>query len=84
MRWLNGIINSMDMSLRKLQKIMKAGKPDRFSELDMTEQQNNTTKSLVLLQAQKNQQGIKSLDLSSRVHIFFRKTGNIAHIIKKY
>ena len=50
MRWLDGIINSMDMSLSKLWKIMK-DREDRqgLKELDMTKQLNNTTKSLVLL-----------------------------------
>jgi len=46
MRWLDGITNSMDMSLSKLQEIVKAGKPDVMQfmgrkESDTTEQLNN-------------------------------------------
>ena len=47
MRWLDDIINSMDMSLSKLQKMVKdreawrAVKPWGRKESDMTEQPNN-------------------------------------------
>ena len=47
MRWLDGIINSMDMSLSKLQEIVKASlslaccSPWGWEELDRTEQMNN-------------------------------------------
>ena len=49
MKWLNGIIDSMDMSLNKLWEIVKDRKAwcaadqgsQRHKELDMTEQLNN-------------------------------------------
>ena len=47
MRWLDGITDSMDMSLSKLQKMVKdreawrAVKPWGRKESDMTEQPNN-------------------------------------------
>ena len=43
MRWLNGIINSMDISLNKVWGIVKdreAWRPCGHKELDMTEQLN--------------------------------------------
>ena len=47
MRWLNGFIDSMDMSLRKLQEVVKDGEAwhdaiYRVSESDTTEQQNHS------------------------------------------
>ena len=46
MRWLNGIIDSMDMSLNKLREVVKERKPGVLhaigcKELDMAEQLNN-------------------------------------------
>ena len=46
MRWLDGITNSMNMSLSKLQEMVKDGKPGVLQsmgsqELDTTEQLNN-------------------------------------------
>ena len=45
MRWLDGIINSVDMSLSKLQERVKAREawhgPWSYKESDMTEELNN-------------------------------------------
>ena len=46
MRWLDGIIDSMDMSLSKFQEMMKdrdAWSPWGCKELETTEQLNHTT-----------------------------------------
>ena len=46
MRWLDGIIDSMDLSLNKLQEIVKVGaccSPWGRKELDITEQLNNSS-----------------------------------------
>ena len=42
MRWLNGIIDSMDMSLGELQELVMAGRPGvlQSAESDVTEQLN--------------------------------------------
>ena len=42
MRWLNGIIDSMDMSLGELQELVIAGRPGvlQSAESDVTEQLN--------------------------------------------
>ena len=53
MRWLNSIIESMDMSLRKLQEIVRDRETCRTSvhgviELDTTKQLNNNTSGLAL------------------------------------
>ena len=53
MRWLDGITNSMDMSLSKLQEIVRTRgslvyySPWGRKESDMTEQLNNKTSTLV-------------------------------------
>ena len=51
MGWVNGIINSMDMSLRKLQEIVRDREPWCASlwghkESHMTEQLNNNTEEI--------------------------------------
>ena len=40
MRWLDGITDSMDMSLSKLQELVMEEKPSSRKESDMTEQLN--------------------------------------------
>ena len=41
MRWLDGITNSMNMNLGKLQEMVKYLSPCGCQELDMTERLNN-------------------------------------------
>ena len=43
MRWLDGIINSIDMSLSKLREMVKGEEVHRVTGLDTAEQLNNNS-----------------------------------------
>ena len=48
MRWLNGITDSMNMSLRKLWEMVKVREAWGCKELDMTEQLNKQNASWII------------------------------------